>query len=179
MLNAYIALTIVCCFSFPGRLIAAATHNSLSFYRVLDDPNIYKKNPAKYDRIVHKDSKGEYDTYVERQPAHVIPEETIKSVIIRKTKVYGNLPTDRFYDATFTIASREAKKFIDFTDKNKQDRFELKFGKRSLGIIQFGGDAFEANKNAEVEFTAYLSNTLNQLKEIFSPLKNRLAWEIQ
>src|ERR1051326_5956307 len=81
--NIFIVIVILLGF-LPLKVHAADTQAQLSFYRVVDDKQIYDKNPSRYEVVKY----GKYDTYIEKQPAYKIPQTAIQSVIIRITKVY-------------------------------------------------------------------------------------------
>ena len=174
--------------TFPKAPIAAENSNSVGFFRATEDKAAYAKTPTKYERLIVRDPTGKHEYFVERQPTHIIPKFAIESVTIRKTKIYTatgealqegvapNYPKGLFLNLTFKIRSPEGQKFSVFTAKNNQDYFEMRIGKRSVGIHQFDLP-FEPDEAGSLEFTIYLQEDNDaKLKEMLLPFKELVIW---
>jgi len=195
----YILLSIsLLLFGMSENVIAADDLNTLTFYRAIEDKGAANiKNPASYDRVVIRISNVDFRYYVERQPAYVVPRTTIESVKVSKSKKYGypkrldedtqgaksgsNVPQrfskDFVYSLTFKLSPSEAKRFGEFSNKNKDGSFQLKIAEYSLGVIQVYWP-IEANEWESMEFTVNLrEDNANKIKEILVPFKDRVIWE--
>src|SRR5689334_8037698 len=123
-LAALIAVTVFVYSAVPIRSLAADNENSLSFFRISE---------KEYQRdIVTGNIYGRFSSSPsERQPAHVIPESAIDSIVIAGFKP---LPTISFYEATFKLNPAEAEKLGIFLDENREDRLFVKLGTRTLPL---------------------------------------------
>jgi len=185
-------------FGMSENVIAADDLNTLTFYRAIEDKGAANiKNPANYDRVVIRISNVDFRYYVERQPAYVVPRTAIESVKVIKSQKYGypkrldedtqgakpdsNVPQrfskDFVYSLTFKLSPSEAKRFGEFSNKNKDGSFQLKIAEYSLGVTQFYWP-IEANEWESMEFTAMLrEDNADKIKEVLAPFKDRVIWE--
>lgn len=197
MLRFFTILTLLFLVAPSRSLVAATDLDNISFFRAIQGRDTYAKDPAKYDRVVIKDVTAEREYYIERQPAHSIPGSAIESIIVRKTKIYGSdrkeiedavretlegkQPRDFhrgfFYSVTFKIKAPASKRFTVFTEKNKQQRFRARIGKRNVDVIEFDLP-FEVDASGTLEMTFYLQeDDANKIKEMLSLIKTNVVWE--
>ena len=177
-------------FLFATRVALSAVANldTIAFFRVIQDQETYIRNPGNYDRITLRDSTGKHDYYTERQPAYIIPKVAIESIIVRKTKVvFGTRPRSkskdsadipsRHHNVTFKISSPEGKNFSMFTEKNKEDYFQMQIGGRPYNVQKFDLP-FEANESGSIDVTLYLlGDDGDDLNKILSVFKDKVTWE--
>ena len=106
------------------------------FFRAIRDKDAHGRKSVKYDHIVIKEAGGEVGYDVEQQPTHIIPGDTIESIVVRKTKKYGNSQKDKkvqrafekipeSFNVEFKIKSPESEKFSSFTKRNSQEFFSM------------------------------------------------------
>jgi hypothetical protein len=125
---------------------------------------------------------------VGQKPAFTIDSNEIRSIALGKVEVntlangrqeksYRNSTGKSYrYRATLTLVEPVRKKFAIFANANDGQLYELRYGSHRLSVIQFvvpsGG--FDTNS----AFAFYLESTsLNDLKQIFSPIKKKIVWE--
>ena len=190
-------------FAFLVEVIAAPDSDTITFFRAILDREIYARSPGRYDRVVINEPSGDHEYYIERQPAHLIPGAAIESIIVRKTKKYGNsreetrkaleetsrtkpnsgskdpreFPLGFFFNVTFKIKAPEGQKFSTFTEKNRQAFFQPQIGNRSLSVSQFVLP-FEPDESGTLEFTSYMQeDDPKKINQMLSPIKGKVFWE--
>src|SRR5207247_1349666 len=146
------------------------------------------------------------EVYVEREPGLQIPGSGIESVIVGKEKNYGNSPKELermrrdleeiikakskmekrdektypsgfSYKLTFKLKPVDWKREVSFSRNNLEQFFHIKLGNRDFGITLIGPmDDEVSQKNRQ--FTLYTGeDDPNRIKEILSPLKDKVSWE--
>ena len=176
----------------------------MDFFRATEDKGKYAKASERYERLVIKDAMGKHEYYIERRPAHVVSRYAVETVLVTKTRKYGNSPEEQralaeevfgtksksskrntdyprgfTYSLTCRIASKESKRLIRFNDTNLKQSFEVKIGGRSIGVLDFELP-FEpdTSHNKYVEFTIpLLEDDADRIKELLSPFSGKVIWE--
>lgn len=178
---------------------------TLAFFRVVDKAT-YTKAPAKYERLPYQDPTGGDKEYVERRPAHQIPADAVKSVIISRTKILGNSAGDQeelkravekilknkstrdnklsetdskrfFFRITYKFKTLEGKRFVTFANKNLRRNFQMKLGKSDLGVIPFLYPFETGPKNESELAVDTLENNADTIRDKLSPIINRVTWK--
>ena len=179
---------------FPTILLAAENVAKISFFRAIQDKAVYAKNPTKYEHRVIDDRTGKQEYYIERQPAYVIPKNTIESVTAKQIEKYTatgepfqeTKPSSesksaprapKSYEITFKIKPPEGKRFKVFTETNKQGFFETMIGEQSIGQQEFD-EPFELDQFGGLEFKVLMVQFDDRrLKEMLSPFKELVSWK--
>jgi len=163
----------------------------LSFYPAIEDNrdgNV--KHPANYNHLVIPLTKLDaMHYYVDPLPAYVMPRGGIESVRVGKSvkitnpqksggKTESNKVTeDLFYTLNLKLTPKEAKQFIAFVIKNKDNSFQMKIGGYSLGVTQFYWP-MEVNEVGKLDFTIMLrKGDADNIKTILVPLRDKVTWE--
>jgi hypothetical protein len=182
-----------------------ATQFSLAYFRIVDKAT-YSKAPSKYERVEHRHPVTGEEVYVERQPTLQMLGSGIEAVIVGKEKIYGSSPKDReemrrdleaiikaarkggkepqltypngfSYKLTFKLKPLDWKRQMVFFRNNVDQFFYMKVGNRDFGITIIGPTDDEESQKTR-EFTIYTgTNDANLIKEILSPIKDKVSWE--
>src|SRR5262245_31536446 len=186
-------VVLLLCLSFLSS--ADYEPNVLSYFRAIEEKNsAVIKNPSSYNRLRIKISNREYNYYVEQNPAHVVPTTAIEVIKVVKSwpevsdgtqgtqttskpNVSKRLGKKVFYSVNFTIMPVEAKRFVAFVNKNKEESFQVKVGDQSLGVTQFYWPD-EINKSGKLEFTMMLiEDNPNEIKKLLARVSDKVVWQ--
>jgi hypothetical protein len=177
---------------------------TLAFFRAVDKAT-YARSPANYERVVYRDRTGDDVVYIERRSAHQIPANGIVAVLVTKTKKYGNsseekkeleriskeiettgkvtkrtpetYPSGFYYSITFKMTAPAFKRFVLFANKNSKASFQMRLGKRDLGVLPHFV-YYEDDSTEDMEFgIATQTDDTNRIKEMLSPIKDKVSWE--
>ena len=166
---------------------------NLAFFRATEDKIAYTKNPSKYEKVVLPPQSGLGEVYVERLPSLRIKIKEVKSIVIEKEEVHtdlqktidelsgrkakekergGKLITNYVYKATLYLTEEGAKMLRNLAKKHNRELFDLRFQTQRLSLVKilgpFGGNVF----------STYLEeNNVDRLREMFSPIKDKLTWK--
>jgi hypothetical protein len=151
--------------------------------------------------VVYRDRTGDDVLYVDRRPAHQIPVTEIVAVLLTKTKKYGNCPEEKkeleriskeiettgkvtkrtpetypsgfYYSITFKMTASAFQRFVAFANKNTKASFQMRLGKRDLGVLPY-----LVHYEEGTEFgIATQQDDANRIKEMLSPIEEKVSWE--
>jgi len=178
-------------------VMPANTKNSvnLEFFMIIKDKSVPGDNSDKYDRafLTWPGRRDRIEVYIARVPNHKIGTEEIKSVVIRKEKIYRqedtpavleellglrekekvtDYPVGYIYAASFALTDEGGKRFTTFAQKSMPRSFEVRFAGQKIAVVELV-DPVPSRK-----FLMSLEETNEfRIKEIFSSIKEKVTWE--
>jgi len=178
-------------------VMPANTKNSvnLEFFMIIQDKSVPGENSDKYDRafLTWPGRRDRIEVYIAKVPTHKISAEEIKSVVIRKEKIYRqedtpavieellglrekgkvkDYPAGYIYAASFALTDEGGKRFSIFANESKSGSFEVRLAGQKIAVVELVDPVPSRNFLMSLEEKNEL-----RIKEIFSSIKDKVTWE--